>query len=222
MKRKRWTRSEIILLCSPLGFVALALGILRPPEGRVFRSDVLRRDLSPFGPRETGYYQTCNGNLRQLGLAMLQYAQDNDERFPLVASGTTSGLSGTVGWSNAIFPYVKSQMLFRCPQRPTPFSRMVPIGESDYYLNARLATRDRSVVFANSILLGEGNDNSDWNDECYAKTELPARWRSDRASPAHRHLTNEVWAKAGANYAFPDGHVQLLSPKEIGAHLTRK
>ncbi|MCW3060774.1 MAG: prepilin-type N-terminal cleavage/methylation domain, partial [Capsulimonas sp.] len=41
--------------------------------------------------REKARQTTCASNLRQLGLAMLQYVQDNDETFPF---GATTHIEG--------------------------------------------------------------------------------------------------------------------------------
>lgn len=46
---------------------------------------------------------TCQSNLKQLGLAMLQYCRDYDEMFPMAAK-----------W-DALSPYAKNSELFHCP-----------------------------------------------------------------------------------------------------------
>ena len=47
---------------------------------------------------------TCLSNLKQLGLAMMMYASDYDERFPPAES-----------WSDALMPYIKNSAVFACP-----------------------------------------------------------------------------------------------------------
>jgi len=55
--------------------------------------------------RQTG----CASNLKQLGLAWIQYCQDYDEAPPW-----PKGLGG-MGWAGAIYPYVKTTGVYYCP-----------------------------------------------------------------------------------------------------------
>lgn len=56
----------------------------------------------------------CLNNVKQISLAFLTYFQDNEERFPPFAGVTTWG--DRTGWSERIFPYVKSMEVYRCPE----------------------------------------------------------------------------------------------------------
>ena len=59
--------------------------------------------------REKARQTQCASNLKQLGLAFLQYEQDYDETFIEVANP-----SGPNGWVYPIYPYVKSVGAFQC------------------------------------------------------------------------------------------------------------
>ncbi|MEO7717059.1 MAG: DUF1559 domain-containing protein [Capsulimonas sp.] len=62
--------------------------------------------------REKARQTACSSNLRQIGLAMMQYVQDNDERFP------TSWAKGWVGDANFfVQPYMKNTEVLICPSR---------------------------------------------------------------------------------------------------------
>ncbi len=62
--------------------------------------------------RRNGLRTTCLSNERQVGLALLQYAADNDDHL-LSPNGYT-------GWSHdAAYPYLKNVRVFRCPEDPT-------------------------------------------------------------------------------------------------------
>jgi len=71
--------------------------------------------------RENARRSSCQSNLKQIGLGLLQYSQDYDEQFPrgvtIVGSDYGSDWKG-VGWAGASFPYIKSAQVFRCPSDP--------------------------------------------------------------------------------------------------------
>jgi prepilin-type N-terminal cleavage/methylation domain-containing protein len=62
--------------------------------------------------REKARQITCISNLKQLGLAFMQYVEDNDEKMP--ASNWYGG-----GWDCRVFPYVKATGVFQCPDDST-------------------------------------------------------------------------------------------------------
>ncbi len=63
--------------------------------------------------RENARRTSCLNNIKQMSLGMLQYSQDYDERFH-GASARNTPFPG-VGWAGAIYPYVKSSQVYRCP-----------------------------------------------------------------------------------------------------------
>ena len=65
--------------------------------------------------RENARRTTCQSNLKQIGLALIQYTQDNDEALP-PDGYAQDGL--TVTWRQSIFSYVKSVQVFTCPSNP--------------------------------------------------------------------------------------------------------
>ena len=70
--------------------------------------------------RENARRSSCQSNLKQIGLGMLQYTQDYDEQLVRASYGPSSnGLSdpaaGRYKWMDAIYPYVKSEQIFSCP-----------------------------------------------------------------------------------------------------------
>ncbi len=68
--------------------------------------------------RENARRSSCQSNLKQIGLGVLQYAQDYDERMPSTAmngTGTGNGFTGGLNWVVNLQPYVKSYQLFVCP-----------------------------------------------------------------------------------------------------------
>jgi prepilin-type N-terminal cleavage/methylation domain-containing protein len=92
---KAFTLIELLVV---IGIVAVIAAILFP----VFA-----------GIRERGRRTQCLSNERQLGMAVMQYAADNNETL-FVAKGSPG-----LGWAGRCYPYVKSVSVFRCPDDAT-------------------------------------------------------------------------------------------------------
>ena len=82
--------------------------------------------------RERARQSGCMSNMKQLGLGLIQYEQDNDEKYPggLVQGGpmavpATPGGAGAgepgygMGWAGSIYPYVRNTQIFTCPDDTT-------------------------------------------------------------------------------------------------------
>jgi len=78
--------------------------------------------------RESARRASCLSNVKQIGLAMMQYVQDYDETYPLayypVPAGTVmpdgqiwagSAAAPDIFWPQMLYPYHKSTQLFWCP-----------------------------------------------------------------------------------------------------------
>jgi hypothetical protein len=64
----------------------------------------------------------CASNLKGIGLALMQYAEDYDQTLPRSWYGKDAGLSDprtNYKWMDAIFPYVKAEKYFVCPNDRT-------------------------------------------------------------------------------------------------------
>jgi prepilin-type N-terminal cleavage/methylation domain-containing protein/prepilin-type processing-associated H-X9-DG protein len=62
--------------------------------------------------REKARQASCLSNLKQMGTAVMMYAQDYDETLMCYVNG------GSNYWPNAIDPYVKERRLWYCPSFP--------------------------------------------------------------------------------------------------------
>ena len=88
----------LIELLVVIAIIAILAAILFPVFGRA---------------RENARKSSCQSNLKQLGLAALQYQQDNDE---LSIPGRIGG-PGTVAfsWTTLVMPYLKNSQILVCP-----------------------------------------------------------------------------------------------------------
>jgi prepilin-type N-terminal cleavage/methylation domain-containing protein/prepilin-type processing-associated H-X9-DG protein len=77
--------------------------------------------------RENARRTSCASNLKQIGLGLIQYAQDYDEQMVYDWYAQNSGISkpkddpingrahSPFAWPSRIQPYVKNRQIFRCP-----------------------------------------------------------------------------------------------------------
>ena len=103
--KKAFTLIELLVV---IAIIAILAAILFPVFARA---------------RENARRASCQSNLKQIGLGVLQYTQDYDERYPMnnnpgPATGPGESSPGYIRWSEAIYPYVKSTQLFKCPSNP--------------------------------------------------------------------------------------------------------
>lgn len=80
--------------------------------------------------REKARQISCVSNEKQLGLGLLQYCQDYDERYPSGSDdlGKPSGIGEAgVGWASQMYGYVKSTGVFKCPDDPTSTMSGTPV-----------------------------------------------------------------------------------------------
>ena len=108
-KSKGFTLIELLVV---IAIIAILAAILFPVFQKV---------------RENARRTACLSNLKQLGLGIVQYNQDFDERQPCGANP----YGGGTGWASQIYPYLKSIAVYRCPDDSGAGSRA-----SSYAMNA--------------------------------------------------------------------------------------
>jgi prepilin-type N-terminal cleavage/methylation domain-containing protein/prepilin-type processing-associated H-X9-DG protein len=214
MKRKGFTLIELLVV---IAIIAILAAILFPVFARA---------------RENA---SCQSNLKQIGLGIMQYTQDYDEKYPYGLKGPNwSGwfpVEYNVLWPNRIFPYVKSSQLFACPSSPV---NKLPMegGQADaasigsptdipasYAANFRVLTiphPDPTTILAQRL----SNVQTPAQKIMVAETGITgaavgwpdwggggsANWRNDMAGNGFKgHL-------GMGNFLFADGHVKAMKP----------
>ena len=94
-RRKSFRAFTLIELLVVIAIIAILASILFPVFARA---------------RENARRSSCQSNQKQIGLGVIQYSQDYDERLPLTSYGATN-----IAWTNGAQPYMKSTQMFRCP-----------------------------------------------------------------------------------------------------------
>ncbi len=98
-KRGGFTLVELLVV---IAIIAILAAILFPVFARA---------------RAKAYQTTCLSNEKQIGLALLMYAQDWDETYPpayYYINGANSN-NGYVQWSGMVAPYTKNNEIWVCP-----------------------------------------------------------------------------------------------------------
>jgi len=94
MKRHGFTLIELLVV---IAIIAILAAILFPVFAQA---------------REKARQISCVSNMKQVGLAVLQYVQDNDERYPM---GIDQNWDWQTTWPFLTQPYIKSTDVYRCP-----------------------------------------------------------------------------------------------------------
>ncbi len=118
--------------------------------------------------RENARRASCQSNMKQLGLAFVQYSQDADEKNPpgINIKGNTNQADYGAGWGGQIYQYVKSTGVYKCPDDPSaPIYGGSPVS---YAFNMNLA--------------GSGPTGSLSSQQAPASTVLLCEVQNDRAS----------------------------------------
>jgi prepilin-type N-terminal cleavage/methylation domain-containing protein/prepilin-type processing-associated H-X9-DG protein len=94
LKKKGFTLIELLVV---IAIISILAAILFPVFARA---------------RENARRSSCMSNLKQIGLGMMMYVQDYDEKYPLTEFPLGAGW---VQWTAVIQPYMQSKQVFICP-----------------------------------------------------------------------------------------------------------
>ena len=76
--------------------------------------------------RENARRASCQSNLKQLGLGIMQYTQDYDEKMPATTYAYTLPGNLPSSWDLTVQPYVKSTQVLTCPSDVTSPTMNLP------------------------------------------------------------------------------------------------
>jgi len=222
--RAGFTLIELLVV---IAIIALLAAILFPVFGRV---------------REKSRQASCSSNLKQLGLAIIQYSQDNDEYMPAEdVFDSSHGNWEAYSWREMIYPYVKSSQIFLCPTNTSTDTDYLsdwvtnthtyggnPPISTDYVCNtnyARNANRpgknSGDGPFAEQLQPGGSSTpvlisqmpNPSQTIALLENADLTHSYDNLDITNSGTYLT-DLWAghSSFTNYAFVDGHVKAYKP----------
>lgn len=177
--------------------------------------------------RARAYRTQCASNLKQTGLALALYQDDNEEKLPpghpLAAPLPVSG-SDYAGWAGACNVYARAPRVFACPTDATPGGMLA--GEETYpvtyFGNVNLSAKFTpgglpqsgigspalTVLVAESTGGGVVTNTCRLGDPAEADSALANRFVSVDGPGANRH-------EGGRDFALADGHVRWLRPQTV-------
>ena len=155
--------------------------------------------------RENARRSSCLSNLKQVGIAMMQYTQDYDERY-MVADHEDADGNGVAdyAWFVPLQPYIKSEQVFKCPSLGNETT--APNPNTDYILNGFFAHGVSQAIFsqtAQQIMVVERKENEDVFDYHAWIRDGSAEFEFEDNISRDRHFD-------GSNYLFADGHAKWL------------
>lgn len=96
-RRSAFTLIELLVV---IAIIAILAAILFPVFARA---------------RENARRSSCQSNLKQIGLGVMQYTQDYDEAYPFGHNQGGGASGGYLNWYSGVDPYLKSRQIFTCP-----------------------------------------------------------------------------------------------------------
>jgi prepilin-type N-terminal cleavage/methylation domain-containing protein/prepilin-type processing-associated H-X9-DG protein len=199
--RKGFTLIELLVV---IAIIAILAAILFPVFARA---------------RENARRSTCQSNLKQIGLGILQYAQDYDELMvrsngldASVPAGAPTG--GRSSWDMAIQPYTKSSQLIVCPSDSIS-ATMDMSSIPGYAANSRRSysmtqnTNGIALAAINApaltVALTERDNRFAATDSWFFYSDISYLGRRNSASDV---LANPYRHLGTTNVLYADGHVK--------------
>ncbi len=197
--------------------------------------------------RENARRSSCQSNLKQIGLGIIQYVQDYDETYPIASQNSTiqSTNSSAFGfWMVNTQPYVKSTQVYACPSGSrvitgeyiTPsgtlsFPTLYSYGANEQIIvpgapinNTPTPVKLASLGQTSLIAMAADATTPTWNNPARVvnANNMVANSGSTNATDAAYDCPREIKPTAarhfeGSNVLYADGHVKYQSQGQMGS-----
>lgn len=197
--KKAFTLIELLVV---IAIIAILAAILFPVFGRA---------------RENARRSSCQSNLKQIGLGLLQYTQDYDEKYMTDWDGERS-------YKQSIQPYLKSGQIWACPSNtlnsevPTDTGFQAgngyPAIVKSYAANPRVITPGWTGGVSPSLAFMQKPSQKIVIADCNYWWGI---MYSDHSNGGN-NIANDVFAGhlGTVNCLFIDGHVKAMKPVNTG------
>jgi len=190
--------------------------------------------------RDKARQATCTSNLKQIGLAAMQYAQDYDEFLPHSGTAYQCG-SAMPNWKELIAPYVGvsptaknlESGVFRCPSQPNKSCGNAGYGDGGKYggygwnflYMGNAASTSSLTAWVNlakdpgpstTIMAGETSDYYASAGDTSNAVRAFYIYASPAASEGNKFVCHRH--NDGGNFIWADGHVTWISADKLAAN----
>ncbi len=182
---KGFTLIELLVVIAIIGILA---GILLPVLSRA---------------RESARKTQCASNVKQIGMGLIMYANENSEQFP--SDSAYDGASPAMRGLNLLFDtYVSDKRVFNCPSDTT-------VSNATQDENMDTASSSTTEAFdSNECSYGYDRDHTQVDDAGIAlAADRPPATPSSTASSANHN-------GRGQNVVYVDGHVEFVNTPLAG------
>ena len=161
--------------------------------------------------REKARQTSCASNEKQIGLALAQYVQDYDERWPAVMRQDVNGFTY---WQAAVQPYIKSSGVFRCPSISDP-GRVPSNGVSNF--DTSYAGNDNGISCAAPPWSVATNNNG---SGLFGSVSSPGVSEADISSPSSTIAVLEQQGGPASDIIVFDGACSWSGSRVAAPHTT--
>lgn len=180
--------------------------------------------------REQARKSACMSNLKQIGLGVMMYVQDNDESYPVCVFVPPTG--SFIYWYQVIAPYVNNTQVFVCPSagpiqgsggygwniggtganngfgyRSVAGSWYTPSGTGPAMLSS---VDEPASTFLASDPASNGYPSNGYISLGYSTIGYMPVLHGGQVGPFNVSALAAVAPGGGGNYLFADGHVKFL------------
>jgi len=201
--RRKLRAFTLIELLVVIAIIAVLAALLLPALGKA---------------KQKAWSVSCNSNLRQIGVGLTMFADDNGGRFPKsggsIPWNRTDPDAPTNGWMQQVYAHVGNTNVYHCPgnaQLPmnnqSPFNYFSGTRAAFVAAGGQAAVRQTSISFPSAfVLAGDTIDNGQYfeSGDC-DKDDYTQNCVGGEVSPGIKWVQWRAHTK-GQNVLFADGH----------------